>query len=79
VRLYDWEDENKYQRVRLRKRHPAQVGHEEENELEIEHRYIKIALRHIGLHWPTKLSARRKVWPDAIAKLGISVSQIRRY
>ena len=79
TRLYKWEQSNKYQRVRLQKRHPAVAGHEEENELEIEHRYITIALRHIGLRWPTKLSARRPVWLSAIENLGIAVSQIPRY
>jgi len=49
------------------------------NELEIEHRYIAIALRHIGLKWSAKLSARRREWPSAIRKLGIAVSQGLRY
>ena len=79
ISLYDWEQEHKYQRARLQKRHPSEPGHEEENELEIEHRYITIALRHIGLRWPTKLSARRKVWRSAIERLGIAVSQVPRY
>ena len=79
INLYNWEQDNKYQRARLRRRHPPEPGHEKENRLEIEHRYIAIALRHIGLHWPTKLSARRKVWLSAIRQLGIAVSQIPRH
>lgn len=93
IALHDWEQKpkNRYQRVRLRKRHSPEPGRELENELKIEHRYITIALRHIGLkreetigservpNWPTKLSARRQVWISAIEQLGITVSQIPRY
>jgi len=72
IRLYNWEQGNKRQRAILHKRHPL------EGEPEIEHRYITIALRNIGLKLPAKNYARRKVWVSAVRQLGIAVCQISR-
>lgn len=82
ISLYEWEQRNKYQRVRLQKRHPPEPGRKRENGWDIEHRYITIALRNIGLRgpslWPTKLYLRRKVWLSGINPLGIAVSRLPR-
>ena len=65
--LWEKEAENKYERIRIKKRNPLLSN------TDVEERFSRRILKKMGFQWPTRKSAQRRDWPELFEKLGFSV------
>ena len=66
-KLMQWESDHPYRRARLEQRYP------DASTRTIDVKYAESAMRGIGLEWPGKPHDRRKMWPDCVRALGLTV------
>jgi hypothetical protein len=71
IKLWKWESENEYKRVRIEKRAP------DEPPITYQERFAKIGLRHLGFRWPSRSAERRRKWPELFEELGFSVTSVK--